>query len=60
MWLILAIAVGIGYLGIGWAGHLLGEVSHDQATGYFFVSLADSASLLRLSVKTVDLTTFKV
>lgn len=26
MWFILAIAVGIGYLGVGWAGGALGEV----------------------------------
>lgn len=27
MWLVLAIAVGIGYLGVGWAGAALGEAS---------------------------------
>lgn len=26
MWFVLAIAVGIGYLGVGWAGGALGEV----------------------------------
>lgn len=27
MWLVLAIAVGIAYLGVGWAGAALGEAS---------------------------------